>query len=116
MFFTECIRACFCFVLIGGNLTAQKKGATGELEVQFKFQRCSCKLSFLFLPHRQSPGELALREMSGCLLRLHPEQQLVRTTYPQFTCAIVALPFISSATSTRTSNFFKASRSEINIV
>ena len=41
---------------------------------------------------------------------------LIPTTYPQFTCAIVPLPFISSATSARTSNFFKASRSEINIV
>ena len=28
--------------------------STGELEVEFKFQRCSCKLSFLFPPHRQS--------------------------------------------------------------
>ena len=27
-------------------------GATGEVEVEFKFQRCSCKLSFLFLPRR----------------------------------------------------------------
>ena len=35
--------------------------ATGELEVEFKFQRQSCKLSFLFPPHCQSPGELARR-------------------------------------------------------
>ena len=28
------------------------RGATGELEVEFKFQRCVCKLSFLFLPLR----------------------------------------------------------------
>ena len=50
-------------------------GATGELEAQFKFQRHSCKLSFLFLPNSQSPEELALRlcwEMPSCLLRLHP--------------------------------------------
>ena len=50
-------------------------GATGELEAQFKFQRHSCKLSFLFLPNGQSPEELALRlcwEMPSCLLRLHP--------------------------------------------
>ena len=31
-----------------------RQGATGELEVEFKFQRRSCKLSFLFLPRRQS--------------------------------------------------------------
>ena len=36
--------------------------AIGELEVEFKFQRCSCKLSFLFLLHCQSAtGELACR-------------------------------------------------------
>ena len=29
-------------------------GATGELEVEFKFQKHSCKLSLLFLPRRQS--------------------------------------------------------------
>ena len=28
------IGTCFCFVLIGGNLTAQ---STGELEAEFKF-------------------------------------------------------------------------------
>ena len=28
------------------------RGATGELELEFKFQRCVCKLSFLFLPLR----------------------------------------------------------------
>ena len=31
-----------------------RRGATGELEVELKFQRCSCKLSFLFPPSRQS--------------------------------------------------------------
>ena len=44
----------FTFALIGGNLTAQ---STGELEVEFKFQRCSSKLSFLFPPRRQSAPE-----------------------------------------------------------
>ena len=48
------IRARFRFALIGKNLTAQSTGATGELEVELKFQRCSCKLSFLFPPSRQS--------------------------------------------------------------
>ena len=37
-----------------------RQGATGELEVEFKFQRCSCKLSFLFLPHCQSALESLL--------------------------------------------------------
>ena len=45
------IRTHFPFALIGGNLTAQ---STGELEAEFKFQRRSCKLSFLFPLHRQS--------------------------------------------------------------
>ena len=45
------IRTHFHFALIGGNLTAQ---LTGELEAEFKFQRRSCKLSFLFPLHRQS--------------------------------------------------------------
>ena len=31
------IRVRFGFALIGGNLTAQSPGATGELEVEFKF-------------------------------------------------------------------------------
>ena len=35
-------------------------GATGELEVEFKFQRRSCKLSFLFPPRRQSAPESLL--------------------------------------------------------
>ena len=34
--------------------------AIGELEVEFKFQRCSCKLSFLFLLHCQSALESLL--------------------------------------------------------
>ena len=45
------ICAHFHFALTGRNLTAQQMGATGELDVEFKFQRCSCKLSFLFLPY-----------------------------------------------------------------
>ena len=47
------IRARIRFALIGGILTA-RRGAIGELEVEFKFQRGSCKLSFLFPPRRQS--------------------------------------------------------------
>ena len=37
-----------------------RQGATGELEVEFKFQRCSRKLSCLFLPHCQSALESLL--------------------------------------------------------
>ena len=38
-----------------------RPGATGELEVEFKSQRRSCKLSFLFPPHRQSAPESLLQ-------------------------------------------------------
>ena len=34
--------------------------ATGELEAEFKFQRRSCKLSFLLPPRRQSAPESLL--------------------------------------------------------
>ena len=37
-----------------------RQGATGELEVEFKSQRCSRKLSCLFLPHCQSTPESLL--------------------------------------------------------
>ena len=37
-----------------------RRGATGELEAEFKFQRCSCKLSFLFPPYCQSTPESLL--------------------------------------------------------
>ena len=41
-------------------------GATGKLEVEFKFQRCSCKLSLLFLPAARAPQQLAHR-LSYCI-------------------------------------------------
>ena len=41
-------------------------GATGELEVEFKFQRRSCKLSFLFPPRRQSTLESLLAGLLVC--------------------------------------------------
>ena len=44
------IRARFRFALIGGQLS--RRGATGELEVEFKFRKRICKLSFLFPPRR----------------------------------------------------------------
>ena len=37
-----------------------RRGATGEREVEFKFQRRSWKLSFLFPPRRQSALESLL--------------------------------------------------------
>ena len=46
------IRTCFRFALIGWQLGQQETAE--ELEVEFKFQRRSCKISFLFLPHCQS--------------------------------------------------------------
>ena len=61
------IRARFHFALIGGNLTAQstftpRRGATGQFEAEFKFQRHGWKLSVLFLaPPPELPGELARR-------------------------------------------------------
>ena len=46
------IHTCFHFALIGRNLTAHSTGShrPWELVAEFKFQRHSCKLSFLFLP------------------------------------------------------------------
>ena len=60
------IHAHFHFVLIGRNLTAQSIGSHKGIEfvhVEFKFQRHSCQLSFLFPPHRQSTPESLL---AGC--------------------------------------------------
>ena len=37
-----------------------RRGAVRKLEVAFKFQRRSCKLSFLFSPRRQSAPEILL--------------------------------------------------------
>ena len=51
-----------------------RRRATGELEVEFKFQRRSCKLSFLLPPRRQSAPESLLAgqlNIVGCYT-LHP--------------------------------------------
>ena len=53
-------QACFRFALIGGNLTAQSTGSHRGVEVEFKFQRHSCKLSFLFLPVDGEPWDSLL--------------------------------------------------------
>ena len=50
----------FHFVLIGGNLTAQLMGSHREFEEEFKFQRRSFKLSFIFLPCHKSVEESLL--------------------------------------------------------
>ena len=42
--------------------TYRRQVATSELEEGFKFQRRSCKLSFLFLPRRQSTLESLLAD------------------------------------------------------
>ena len=51
------IRARCRLAMIGGN---QPQGATGGLEVEFKFQERSCKLSFIFPSRRQRPPESLL--------------------------------------------------------
>ena len=46
-----------------------RRGATGKLEAEFKFQRRSCKLYFSFpAPSPEHPGELTRRVMEGLLL------------------------------------------------
>ena len=59
------IRARFRFALVGGNLAVQLTGSLGELEVEFKFQRRSCKFSCLFPPRLQSASESLL---AGCVV------------------------------------------------
>ena len=55
------IHARFRFALNGGNFTARSDGEVrGELEVELKFQRVSCNLSFLFPPRHQSVLESLL--------------------------------------------------------
>ena len=54
------IHARFHFMLIGRNLTAQSRGSHRGIGGGMKFQRCSCKRSFLFPPCRQSAPESLL--------------------------------------------------------
>ena len=54
------IRALFRLALIGGNRTTQSTGAAAELEVEFKFQKRTLRLSFLFPSRRQSVPESLL--------------------------------------------------------
>ena len=42
-----------------------RRGATRELEVELKFQKRSCKLSFFFVPRRQSAPESLLADTLG---------------------------------------------------
>ena len=44
----------------------------GKLEVEFKFQGLSCKLSFVFLPCRQSaPESLLAKKDFNCFLNFY---------------------------------------------
>ena len=54
------ICAPFHFALIGGNPTAESKGSNRGIGGEFKFQRRSCKLCFLFPPDRQSAPDSLL--------------------------------------------------------
>ena len=49
------IRTRFHFPLIGGIWEHSRRGATRELEAEFKSQRRSCKLSFLSGPAARAP-------------------------------------------------------------
>ena len=55
------IRTLFCFVLIGGNLTTQFTGATGEFTMGFKFH-----LHPLPALPPEHPGELDCRLIMIC--------------------------------------------------
>ena len=76
------IRARFRFALIGRNLTAQSTGSLGGLEVELKFQRCSCKLSFLFplrrqsVPQRLFAGYVTAQHVYFVYKRLYPLRNL----------------------------------------
>ena len=61
-----CFQCLFTITLVSASRWSaeiwqlSRRGATGELEVEFKFQRHSWKLSFLFPPLRQSALESLL--------------------------------------------------------
>ena len=59
--FTFALVSTLCWLAEIWQLSRQ--GATGELKVEFKLHRCSCKFSFLFLPCCQSTPESSL---AGC--------------------------------------------------
>ena len=53
--------------------------ATGELEVEFKFQRRSCKLSFLFPPRRQRAPESLLAGLEYLMTLPAQRKRLIKT-------------------------------------
>ena len=60
MCFSMLVKICACLFALRWLVEIwqlSRWGATRELEVEFKFRRRSCKLSFLFLPHHQSAPE-----------------------------------------------------------
>ena len=74
-----CFSMLFTFALTGGNLTAQ---STGELGVEFKFQRRSCKLSFLFSPRRQSVPESVLAGYWKTVWQKQKKLSWAKTQFP----------------------------------
>ena len=70
MFFNVCLHS-RSFSLPADNLKAQLTGSHRELEVEFKFQRYGCNLSFLFLPHRQSTPESLLADYPECGMNVY---------------------------------------------
>ena len=64
----------FTFVLISASRwlselwLLSRRGATGELEVEFKFQRRSCKLSFVFPPCHQRTRRACTQAISHLLV------------------------------------------------
>ena len=64
--FGTCFQCLFTFALISASRWLaeiwqySRRGAAGEMEVEFKFQRRSCKLSLLFPPRHQSTPDTLL--------------------------------------------------------
>ena len=50
----------FTFALLPLRAAQLSRRGEGKLEVEFKFQGLNCKLSFVFLPRRQSSRESLL--------------------------------------------------------
>ena len=65
MFVYICAPFCFPIRADWRKSDSSVHGESGELQVEFKFQRHSCTLSFLSLPCRQSTLESLLRTSTG---------------------------------------------------
>ena len=91
------IHARFRFALNGGNFTARSDGELrGELEVELKFQRVSCNLSFLFPPRHQS----VLENLLAGYFSLNVENQIFSINdcgpwiYKAFLVHVLVLVFV----------------------